>query len=41
MILTMNCFLLLPELAFGVAGESMKGDEIMERGLQELTNTPQ
>ena len=42
MILTMNCFLLLPELAFGVAGESMKGHEIMECGLQKLTNmTPQ
>ena len=39
MILTMNCFLLLPELAFGVAGESTKGHEIMERGLQKLTNT--
>ena len=39
MILTMNCFLLLPELAFGVAGESTKGHEIMECGLQKLTNT--
>ena len=39
MILTMNCYLLLPELAFGVAGESMKRHEIMERGMQKLTNT--
>ena len=39
MILTLNCFLLWPELAFGVPGESTKGHEIMERGLQKLTNT--
>ena len=31
--------MLLPELAFGVPGESTKEHAIMERGLQKLSNT--
>ena len=38
----MNWLLCLAELAFGIPGESMKENAIMERGLQRLSNaTPQ
>ena len=36
---TLIAFLLLPELAFGIPGESTKENAMLEHGLQKLTNT--